>query len=68
MDIRSLEVIPVAYREPPLRNSWGAHSELAARTIVRVETADGLVGVGETYGDEQVIRTLEGSPPTSSRA
>ena len=59
MAIRSFEVIPVAHREPPLRNSWGAHSELAARTIVRVESDTGLVGVGETYGDQAVIRALE---------
>ncbi|QLH82010.1 glucarate dehydratase [Halosimplex pelagicum] len=54
-----MEVIPVAHREPPLRNSWGAHSELAARTIVRLVTEDGTVGVGETYGDDQVIDGLE---------
>jgi glucarate dehydratase len=56
-----MEVIPVAHREPPLRNSWGAHSELAARTIVRLTSADGTVGVGETYGDQEVIRGLEGA-------
>lgn len=61
MEIRSFEVIPVAHREPPLRNSWGAHSELAARTIVRVESDDGLVGVGETYGDQAVVRALKGA-------
>lgn len=43
MEIRSFEVTPVAHREPPLRNSWGAHSELAARTIVRIETADDVI-------------------------
>ena len=59
MEIAEMEVVPVAHREPPLRNSWGAHSELAARTIVRVTTKDGEVGVGETYGDEQVIGALE---------
>lgn len=30
MDIAEMEVVPIAHREPPLRNSWGAHSELAA--------------------------------------
>ena len=59
MRIAEMEVIPVAHREPPLRNSWGAHSELAARTIVRLTTADGEVGVAETYADEQVIGALE---------
>jgi glucarate dehydratase len=61
MEIAEMEVIPVAHREPPLRNSWGAHSELAARTIVRLTTKNGLVGIGETYGDESVIRGLRGA-------
>jgi len=61
MRIASMEVVPVAHREPRLRNSWGAHSDVAARTIVRLTTADGTVGVGETYGDEQVIATLKGA-------
>ena len=60
MEIRSMEVIPVAHREPPLRNSWGVHDDLEARTIVRLTTADGLVGVGETYGNDAVITALEG--------
>lgn len=61
MRVSDMEVIPVAHREPRLRNSWGAHSDLAARTIVRLTTADGHVGVGETYGDDQVIEALEGA-------
>ena len=61
MEIADMEVIPVAHREPPLRNSWGAHSELAARTIVRLTTKDGEVGIAETYGDEEVIDALEGA-------
>ncbi|MFB6073424.1 MAG: enolase C-terminal domain-like protein [Haloarculaceae archaeon] len=61
MEIAEVEVIPVAHREPPLRNSWGAHSELAARTLVRLTTRDGLVGISETYGDPDVVRTLRGA-------
>jgi glucarate dehydratase len=59
-----MEVIPVAHREPPLRNSWGAHSELAARTIVRLTTKDGLTGISETYGDSEVIDGLRGARAT----
>lgn len=59
MRITEMDVIPVAHREPPLRNSWGAHSELAARTIVRLTTADGSQGIAETYGDDDVIAALE---------
>ncbi|OYR80083.1 hypothetical protein DJ71_15555 [Halorubrum sp. E3] len=59
MRIADVDVVPVAHREPPLRNSWGAHSELAARTIVVVTAADGTQGVAETYGDSEVIEGLE---------
>ena len=59
MRITDVEVVPVAHREPPLRNSWGAHSELAARTVVRLTTADGEQGIAETYGDDAVIDALE---------
>lgn len=56
-----MEVVPVAHREPPLRNSWGAHSDPAARTIVRLTSRDGTVGVGETYGDPDVLSALRGA-------
>lgn len=48
MWIAEMEVLPVAYREPPLRNSWGAHAEFASRTVVRLTAADGTLGYGET--------------------
>jgi glucarate dehydratase len=59
MRISEMEVVPVAHREPPLRNSWGIHDELASRTVVRLTSADGTVGYGETYGDPDVIAGLE---------
>ncbi|WP_458187008.1 enolase C-terminal domain-like protein [Haladaptatus sp. NG-WS-4] len=52
MRVTDMEVIPVAHREPRLRNSWGGHSDISARTLVRLTTADGEVGIGETYGDQ----------------
>jgi glucarate dehydratase len=55
MRVTDFEVIPVAHREPRLRNSWGGHSDVAARTLVRVTTADGEVGIGETYGDQASV-------------
>jgi len=61
MEISELEVIPVGHREPPLRNSWGVHSEVEARSIVRVHTSDGAVGVGETYGNDAQIERLRGA-------
>jgi len=59
MRITDVDIVPVAHREPPLRNSWGAHSELAARTVVTLTAADGTRGVAETYGDSAVIDGLE---------
>jgi glucarate dehydratase len=59
MRITDVDIVPVAHREPPLRNSWGAHSELAARTVVILTASDGTRGVAETYGDSAVIDGLE---------
>ncbi|WP_227379332.1 hypothetical protein [Haladaptatus halobius] len=68
MRVTNFEVIPVAHREPRLRNSWGGHSDIAARTLVRLTTADSEVGLGETYGDQReamnrVRNLVEGMNP-----
>ncbi|WP_227355977.1 mandelate racemase/muconate lactonizing enzyme family protein [Haladaptatus salinisoli] len=52
MHVTNVEVIPAAYREPRLRNSWGGYSDIAARALVRLTTIDGEVGLGETYRDQ----------------
>ncbi len=44
-------VTPIAFPDPPLLNSSGVHEPWALRTIVELRTGDGLVGLGETYGD-----------------
>ena len=44
-------VTPIAFPDPPLLNSAGVHQPWALRTIIEVRTADGLIGLGETYGD-----------------
>lgn len=59
LKIARVDIIPVAFPEPPLRNSWGIHAPYAARTVLRLETDSGLVGYGETYGDREVIVALE---------
>jgi glucarate dehydratase len=50
--ITGVVVTPIAFADPPLLNSAGVHQPWALRTIVEVQTGDGLVGLGETYGDE----------------
>lgn len=60
IDIRATTVsVPL---EAPLRHAVGAHWGRFVRTIVEVETSDGLVGLGEMGGGgesaEQAIRAL----------
>ena len=50
--IREAVVTPVAFPDPPLLNSAGVHEPWALRTIVELYASDGLVGLGETYGDQ----------------
>lgn len=54
MRITTLEATPVAVPDPPLRNSWGVHASCFLRTILRLRTDDGLVGLSETYGPDKV--------------
>ncbi|GAB1818923.1 enolase C-terminal domain-like protein [Herbidospora sp. RD11066] len=51
MRIQDIVVTPVAFRDPPLLNASGVHEPWALRTIVEVITDEGLLGLGETYGD-----------------
>lgn len=47
--------IPV---EAPLRFSWGAHPAFV-RIIVELETDEGLIGLGEAYGEPHRLLALE---------
>jgi glucarate dehydratase len=64
MIIRDVIVTPVAFRDPPLLNVAGVHQPYALRTIVQLVCADGVVGLGETYGDDTLLARLEGIAPT----
>lgn len=48
--IKKIRVTPVAFFDMPVRHAWGMHSSVGTRNIVELETADGLVGLGEIYG------------------
>src|ERR687892_483273 len=48
--ITDLEVIPLAFSDPPLLNAAGVHEPLALRTLVRLEIGD-VVAWGEGRGD-----------------
>jgi glucarate dehydratase len=48
--ITDLEVIPLAFSDPPLLNAAGVHEPLALRTLVRLRVGD-VVAWGEGRGD-----------------
>ncbi|MBI2194560.1 MAG: glucarate dehydratase [Planctomycetes bacterium] len=63
MKIAELRVTPVAFADPPLRNSTGVHEPYAIRTIVQVRTDEGLEGAGETYGGQSIVEGIEAARP-----
>jgi glucarate dehydratase len=49
--ILQAELTPVAFADPPLLNAMGVHEPFALRTVLRLVCEDGVVGLGESYGD-----------------
>lgn len=56
--IVAARVTPIAFRDPPLLNVAGVHEPWALRSIIEVETADGRVGLGESYGNLETLDHL----------
>ena len=61
--IAEVRVTPIAFRDPPLLNVAGVHEPWALRSIIEVHTADGRVGLGESYGDLQTLANLNRIAP-----
>ena len=59
MRITDLRVHPIAIADPPLRSSYGLHAPYALRTIVELESDEGVVGITETYGGDAQVKQLE---------
>ena len=59
MKIVRVAVTPIAFKDPPLLNASGIHEPYALRSIIEIESDNGYVGLGETYGDAPVLRVLE---------
>ena len=59
MKITDMRVHSIAIADPPLRSSYGLHAPYALRTILEIESEDGIIGISETYGGEVPARTLE---------
>lgn len=58
MKIKDLRVHSIAVADPPLRSSYGLHAPYALRTILEVESEDGIIGINETYGGEAPATAL----------
>jgi len=56
--IVAARVTPIAFRDPPLLNVAGVHEPWALRSIIELETADGRVGLGESYGNLETLEHL----------
>jgi glucarate dehydratase len=59
MKIVEMRLTPVAFPDPPLRNSTGVHEPFAIRVIVELVTDDGLSGWGEAAGGDATVAALE---------
>jgi glucarate dehydratase len=59
MKICDLKLHSIAIADPPLRSSYGLHAPWALRTILEIETDDGVKGISETYGGDQPRAALE---------
>lgn len=59
MRISGIKLHSIAIADPPLRSSYGLHAPWALRTIVELETDDGIRGVSETYGGETPRAALQ---------
>ena len=55
LTIADVRLTPILVADPPLLNTQGVHQPYTPRLIVEVVTADGVTGVGETYGDAKYL-------------
>lgn len=63
MRIVEARIHKIALADPPLRSSYGLHQPYALRTILELESEDGIVGIAETYGGEAPAAALDALRP-----
>ena len=63
MRIVDMRIHSIAVADPPLRSSYGLHAPYALRTILELESDDGVVGISETYGGEIPAQALKQLKP-----
>jgi glucarate dehydratase len=61
--ITAITATPIAFADPPLLNFAGLHQPYALRTIVEVETDEGISGFGEVSGGEKLQEAFRHAIP-----
>ena len=61
--VKRVKVTPIALPDPPLLAAGGCHGPYFLRTIVELETEEGITGIGETYGNRDTIQMLDSFYP-----
>jgi glucarate dehydratase len=56
--ITDMRIHSIAIADPPLRSSYGLHAPYALRTILELESDQGVVGIAETYGGDGPAEAL----------
>jgi glucarate dehydratase len=59
MKIRDARLTPVAFEDPPLLNCMGVHEPFALRSVLELVCDDGVIGLGESYGDAAFLEQAE---------
>ncbi|WGW02999.1 enolase C-terminal domain-like protein [Tropicibacter oceani] len=62
--IADVRITPIAFTDPPLLNNAGCHQPFALRSIIEVETEDGVIGLGESYGTKALIDAVVALAPS----
>lgn len=57
--IAHLRAHSIAIADPPLRSSYGLHAPYALRTIVEMESDEGVIGLAETHGGGTMAANVE---------
>jgi glucarate dehydratase len=59
--IREVKITPVALPDPPILAASGCHGPYFLRSIIELKTDAGIVGIGETYGNQTTLQQLQKS-------
>ena len=59
MRIVDMRVHKIAIADPPIRSSYGLHQPYALRTILELESEDGIIGIAEAHGGDAQAAAIE---------